>query len=62
MWATLLASIYLAVRGYRGALSAGVAVLSHWILATLAHRPDLPLYRGARRHPPGWGCGTARSS
>jgi hypothetical protein len=48
MWAALLASIYYAVSRYRrGALIAGVAVLSHWFLDALAHRPDLPLYPGA---------------
>jgi hypothetical protein len=31
----------------RGALIAGAAVLSHWLLDALAHRPDLPLYPGS---------------
>jgi membrane-bound metal-dependent hydrolase YbcI (DUF457 family) len=47
MWATLVAAIYGAVSRYRrDALVAGAAVVSHWLLDAVAHRPS----RGARRH------------
>ena len=48
IWAALLASAYWTVSSYpRGALMAAAAVLSHWCLDAVAHRPDLPLYPGA---------------
>jgi hypothetical protein len=43
--------MYFAVRGYRrGALTAGAAALSHWLVDALTHRPDLPLYPGATEY------------
>lgn len=43
-WGLLFGLIYFAVRRYpRGALVTGVAVVSHWLLDALVHRPDLPL-------------------
>ena len=34
-------------RGSRGAFLVGIAVLSHWALDFVVHRPDLPLYPGS---------------
>jgi hypothetical protein len=46
-WAVLFAAVYLFLRRYpRGALVLGAAVLSHWLLDAVVHRPDLPLYPG----------------
>lgn len=48
-WATLFAGGYQILKDYsRGALWVGIAVLSHWFLDALSHRPDLPLYPGSR--------------
>jgi hypothetical protein len=38
--------VYLATKYPRGALVAGVLVVSHWLLDAVAHRPDLPLVPG----------------
>ncbi len=47
-WATLLAGVYWAVRRYsRGAVLVWLAVVSHWALDFLTHRPDMPLLPGA---------------
>jgi hypothetical protein len=47
VWAVLFGGIYYALRrNLREALVAGAAVLSHWILDFIAHRPDLQLYPG----------------
>ena len=44
-WAVLFAVIYQLIRRHRlGAAICGVAVLSHWLLDLVTHRPDLPLY------------------
>ena len=44
LWGLGFAAVYYALRRYpRGALVVGVAVLSHWLLDVLVHRPDLPL-------------------
>lgn len=44
IWATLVAGIYFLVRKEkRGAVVLWFAVLSHWILDVITHRPDLPL-------------------
>ena len=46
-WSVLFALVYLLVRKHRsGAVICGIAVLSHWILDLITHRPDLPLYPG----------------
>jgi len=46
-WSVLFAGVYFLVRRYRtGAWVCGLAVLSHWILDLLVHRPDLPLTLG----------------
>ncbi len=53
-WAVLVAGVYGVVRRYRtGALVLGLAVVSHWLLDLLVHRPDLPLYPGGPVM--GWG-------
>jgi len=47
-WATLFAFLYLTTRrSSRGAILVWVAVVSHWVLDALTHRPDLPLYPGS---------------
>lgn len=44
IWSVLVGGVYFAFRRYRrGALVLGAAVLSHWVLDLLTHRPDLPL-------------------
>lgn len=49
-WATLFASIYFAVARYgAGAIAVWVAVISHWLLDYVVHRPDLPLRAGSSR-------------
>lgn len=46
-WSVLFAAAVFALRRHKGAaFVAGVAVLSHWILDYLTHRPDLPLTPG----------------
>jgi hypothetical protein len=48
VWAIAAASIYRAVARYRtGAVVVGLAVLSHWVLDAISHKPDMPLYPGA---------------
>lgn len=47
-WALLVAIIYQLLRRYpKGALVLGLAVVSHWMLDAIVHRPDLPLYPGS---------------
>lgn len=44
IWSVVVGGVYFAFRRYRrGALVLGAAVLSHWVLDLLTHRPDLPL-------------------
>jgi hypothetical protein len=46
-WAVMVAAVYWFLRRYpRGALVLGAAVVSHWLLDAVVHRPDLPLYPG----------------
>ena len=46
-WAVLFALAYLLIRKHRlGAVICGAAVMSHWLLDLVTHRPDLPLYPG----------------
>lgn len=48
IWALAFAVVYQALRRYpRGAMVLGAAVLSHWLLDAVVHRPDLPLYPGS---------------
>jgi membrane-bound metal-dependent hydrolase YbcI (DUF457 family) len=47
-WAVLFAAAYALLRRYpRGAIVLGLAVISHWLLDLVVHRPDLPLYPGS---------------
>ncbi len=51
IWAVALASIYYLRRRYpRGAWVLFFAVLSHWLLDFLSHRPDMPLAPGVHRY------------
>ncbi|MDH3253436.1 MAG: metal-dependent hydrolase [Acidobacteriota bacterium] len=46
-WAVLVALVYWWTRRSRsGAFVVGIAVMSHWLLDLVTHRPDLPLYPG----------------
>ena len=46
-WGLLVGVIYYIVRRERlGAVVLGLAVLSHWVLDAVVHRPDLPLVPG----------------
>jgi hypothetical protein len=46
-WAVLLAAgVYLFTRYARGAVIVFLAVLSHWMLDVVAHRPDMPIGPG----------------
>ena len=45
VWSALAAIVYaIARRSSRDAVIVGLAVLSHWVLDFLTHRPDLPLW------------------
>ncbi|MBZ5721572.1 MAG: hypothetical protein LAO03_14430 [Acidobacteriia bacterium] len=47
LWSVLVGAIYYALRRYqRGAWVAALAVLSHWVLDLVVHRPDLLLRPG----------------
>lgn len=47
VWAILFGGIYYALRrNLRSAFVVGGAVLSHWVLDFMVHRPDLQLYPG----------------
>jgi hypothetical protein len=47
VWALLVGGIYYGLRRYqRGAFVIGAAIISHWILDFIVHRPDLPLRPG----------------
>lgn len=48
VWSALFGAVYFGLRRRRtGALVVACAVLSHWVLDFLTHRPDLPLAPGA---------------
>jgi hypothetical protein len=48
LWGLLFAgAYYLLRRSPRGALVCGLAVVSHWLLDLVTHRPDLPLAPGS---------------
>ena len=50
VWAALLALAYFLLRRYpRGAWVLALAVLSHWVLDVIAHRPDMPLAPGVHQ-------------
>ena len=47
VWACLFATAYYLMRRYpMGTWICGAAILSHWVLDALSHRPDLPLVPG----------------
>jgi len=49
-WALLFGAVYFLIRrDRRTSLVLGFAVLSHWLLDWLTHRPDLPLFPGSAR-------------
>ncbi len=49
-WALLFALLYFALRrSARAAAVLGLAVLSHWVLDWISHRPDMPLWPGGPR-------------
>jgi hypothetical protein len=49
-WGLFLALVYYAVRRRaRGAVVVGLAVVSHWVLDWISHRPDMPLWPGGPR-------------
>ena len=51
LWAGLFAGAYFARRRYpAGAWAIIVAVLSHWLLDFVSHRPDMPLVPGIPRY------------
>jgi membrane-bound metal-dependent hydrolase YbcI (DUF457 family) len=46
-WGLLLGLVYFALRrNGRGAAVVGLAVVSHWVLDWITHRPDMPLWPG----------------
>lgn len=48
VWALLFAGVYQISRKYRvGAVVCGLALISHWVLDLIVHRPDLPLVPGS---------------
>jgi hypothetical protein len=50
-WATLFAVFYQIVAHYKaGTIAVWIAVLSHWFLDAIVHRPDLPLYAGGPKY------------
>src|SRR3989442_478926 len=51
IWAALFAAAYFLRRHYpRGAWVLFLAVLSHWLLDFVSHRPDMPLAPGVPRY------------
>jgi membrane-bound metal-dependent hydrolase YbcI (DUF457 family) len=47
VWGGIMAAIYWTITRYkRGAVVIGLAVVSHWVLDAISHRPDLPLVPG----------------
>lgn len=45
IWSLLFGGVYYGIRRWvKGAIVTGCAVLSHWVLDFLTHRPDLPLF------------------
>jgi hypothetical protein len=50
VWAALFAAVYFLRRRYpRGAWLLAAAVLSHWVLDVISHRPDMPLAPGVQQ-------------
>jgi len=62
VWSLLLSGIYFAAtREQRAAVVIALAVLSHWVLDWVVHRPDLPLLPG-RQHLCGIGLWNSRAA
>ncbi len=54
-WGVLIGGIYFAIRrSWKSAVVIGLAVVSHWFLDLVVHRPDLPLTLGGASR---WGWG-----
>jgi hypothetical protein len=50
-WATAFAGLYYVIARYRpGAIAIWIAVVSHWVLDFVTHRPDMPLVPGGARY------------
>jgi membrane-bound metal-dependent hydrolase YbcI (DUF457 family) len=50
LWAGAFALVYYRITRYRpGTIAVFTAVLSHWVLDFISHRPDLPLYPSGPR-------------
>jgi hypothetical protein len=50
VWAALFAGVYFLRRRYpRGAWLLAAAVVSHWVLDVISHRPDMPLAPGGQQ-------------
>ncbi len=46
-WGVLFAAVYRMRTGYaKGAVVVALAVISHWVLDVVTHRPDMPVYPG----------------
>jgi len=46
-WGILFAAVYRKRTGYgKGTIVVALAVVSHWVLDVVTHRPDMPLYPG----------------
>lgn len=51
IWGALMAGTYYVIRKYaRGALLIFAAVVSHWVLDFVSHRPDMPLAPGVHHY------------
>jgi uncharacterized membrane protein len=51
VWATGFALIYYGIARYgSGAAAIWIAVVSHWVLDWVSHRPDMPLYPGGPKY------------
>ncbi len=51
VWGALFAAAYYVARRYwRGSLVIFIAVVSHWFIDVIAHRPDLPLLPGTQKY------------
>jgi hypothetical protein len=49
-WAATFALIFYGITRYaKGTIAIAIAVLSHWVLDWITHKPDLPLYPGGQR-------------
>jgi len=50
-WGLLASAVYWTATRYRaGAIVLGLAVISHWFMDLVVHKPDLPLFPGSDAH------------